>query len=265
MATPDVQQKRYVIYTAISSGYDTLTPPRCELPSCDLVCFTDDPTLRSDRWDVRCVNSSGVDKAAWNRRFKMLPHEYFPEHQFSAYVDGNIQIVRDPCPLFDAVMAMGKIAVPPHPDRDCVFDELDACVERGLIDRSERKRRKAAYEAAGFPRHYGLFENNLIVRAHHDPEIVRLMQSWWDAYLHDSRRDQFSLVFLAWQQGVSISPIPDAPRTSRKYFRIDVHEPDRQRGYISRTARYIRANRHTSPLYKTLDKFVDLALKLRRT
>nr|MBO8919105.1 hypothetical protein [Proteus mirabilis] len=37
------------------------------------------------------------------------------------------------------------------------------------------------YHHIGFPKNYGLFENNVIVRKH-TPAIIKMMHEWWDIF-----------------------------------------------------------------------------------
>ena len=50
-----------------------------------------------------------------------------------------------------------------------------------------------------FPNKYGLGENNIIYRKHHSPEIIDIMNDWWDMIINFSKRDQTSLAFVMWK------------------------------------------------------------------
>ena len=254
--TVKVMKNEIVIYTAIFGEYDTLRNPRCNMPSCDFVCFTDDPLLRSDVWDVRHVNT-GNDRARSNRQFKMLPHTHFPEYAVSIYIDGNIQVLRDPKPLVDEVLSRHKIGIPPHPERNCTYVELQRCAEMGLISEPEAERWTRIYEEAQLPQQIGLFENNVIVRVHNDAKVVRLMQAWWEIYQRYGGRDQLSLALLAWQQETEICPISWGPRRSRKYFKIGAHRAEQRHSYRRWAAAHIRINKHLSFFFRVLNYLID--------
>ncbi len=252
-----------VIYSAIFGGYDRLAPPRCSISGCDLVCFTDNRAVASDVWDVRYVDVDGETSALANRRYKMLPHVYLADYAQSLYIDGNVRILRSPEQLIRQVLGEGSIGITSHPERDCVFDELQACIEYGKISREESLRWLDFYQRSGMRRHAGLFENNVIVRRHNDPAVVQLMQVWWEFYRKFGGRDQLSLVALASAQGVNIQSISTGPRYSRKYFSLTAHEVDRQKGPLSFIRSHINANRHVNVLYGALAKLILLVDRLR--
>src|SRR2546422_511368 len=52
---------RKAVYTFIFGGYDDLKSPAIFTPGWDYICFTDDPTLRSDIWDVRLSPRGSAD------------------------------------------------------------------------------------------------------------------------------------------------------------------------------------------------------------
>ena len=49
----------------------------------------------------------------------------------------------------------------------------------------------------GFPRHYGLFLNNIIFRVHCDG-VYEVDHLWWDLYVKYCRRDQMFLPYALW-------------------------------------------------------------------
>jgi hypothetical protein len=55
------------------------------------------------------------------------------------------------------------------------------------------------YRSEGFPVNYGLTENNVLIRRHNDPTIIKLMEDWWRELLAQSRRDQLSFPYVAWR------------------------------------------------------------------
>ena len=136
--------------------------------------------------------------AQMNRRIKMLPFNYLPEYDDSIYVDGNIEIV---APLSPMVLEMGTcvLGVHYHNYRDCIFDELIAIEHFKRIDKEMAYRQLSAYDAEGFPRHYGLYENGMIIRKHDDLHVQELMNKWWEEYLKYPTRDQFSLPYMIWK------------------------------------------------------------------
>lgn len=88
-------RKRLVIYTTLLGGYDFLREPSVITPECDYICFTDDPTLKSDVWQFVDVSGDkgSLPQNKWNRKYKVLAHRYLSEYDASLYVDSNVRLI----------------------------------------------------------------------------------------------------------------------------------------------------------------------------
>ena len=232
-----------VIYTVIFGGYDRLHDPRIRIESYDLVCFTDDRKLKSDSWDVRYVNSIYGDPVLDNRYYKMKPHLLFPQYEKSVYIDGNIKINKDPTQFFESLRDDILVAIPPHPYRDCAYDEVNTCLESNHIAKEEAAYWIGRYQEAGFPKGQGLYENNILFRRHNELYVIELMESWWNSFTKYGKRDQLSLSMSAWQKNIKIEPLRIGPRYSNKYFTLCVHEKYRKKGLISWMLGYLKNSR----------------------
>ena len=85
---------KIVIYTAIFGGKDKLLEPEFVPEGCDFVCFTDTTNLKSSIWQIRQEKASSDDPVRSAKLFKILPHRFLGEYEYSVWVDGNI-LVRD--------------------------------------------------------------------------------------------------------------------------------------------------------------------------
>ena len=69
-----------VIYTAIFGTEYYLHEPEVPIEGYDFICFTNDPSLKSDLWDVRQVTPiyKEADGALTRnaRKYKSLPHRF---------------------------------------------------------------------------------------------------------------------------------------------------------------------------------------------
>ena len=134
-----------------------------------------------------------------NRKIKMLPFNYLRGYDYSVYVDGNIEIVTSVLPIIKN-MGNAVLGVHYHSARDCIFDEVIAVrhYKRASINENYDKQ-LYEYEKIGFPRHFGLYENSIIVRKHKDKMLKKIMNDWWNEYNKYPTRDQFSLPFVIWK------------------------------------------------------------------
>lgn len=200
-----------VVYTCVTDGYDNLMQPYYIAEDWDYVCFTDDPELLAKEkegvWEIRALAATGYAPGQANRWHKMHPHILFVDYEESVYVDGNINIISSY--LFDEIGARDvPFLLPRHFARNCVYREIGALLASPRFNAEEKARFAACrefLEAEGFPVGQGLTENNVIYRRHHDPLVAKLMAEWWDAYVRISPRDQTTLAYVLWKNGVEVS------------------------------------------------------------
>jgi len=251
-----------VVYTAVFGNYDHV-PAVNPKWDCDFVCFTDNPELVSHGWQVVMVQLNGEPPAQANRRYKMLPHKYFPKYEWSLYVDGHIKIVADPSSLFQKYLNNGVIAIPKHQDRNCAYAEARLCIKVGFVSKEITEQQMARYTADGFPEKFGMTENGIIFRRHHDENVIAMMDSWWEEYCNGGRRDQLSLPYLIWKHKIDVLEVIEGPRISSKFFEMNLHAIDRSKSFITRLARQAKAKKHLNYYYLIISSIVSLALVLR--
>jgi lipopolysaccharide biosynthesis glycosyltransferase len=233
-----------VIYTCIVQGYDELMQPYYIAADWDYVCFTDDPDLISQGnvgvWEIRPMSNTQSSATRTNRWCKMHPHVLFPEYEESIYVDGNINILSDY--IFNQITKRGaRVLLPEHFARNCIYKEIETLLRSRRIsseDKSVLVTHRQFLEQEGFPEEFGLSENNLIYRRHHDDSIVKLMRAWWDMYGKYSSRDQTVLAYVFWKNELSLRAHMFVNcRVNFKDFWVVKHVPDRPgQNYLRRQA-----------------------------
>ena len=91
-----MSSNKKVIYTAIFGTEYYLHEPEVPIEGYDFICFTNDPSLKSDLWDVRQVTPiyKEADGALTRnaRKYKSLPHRYLKEYDISIWMDGDLKI-----------------------------------------------------------------------------------------------------------------------------------------------------------------------------
>jgi hypothetical protein len=254
--SPGALPARRIVYTAIFGGYDTLQGIGQPSPGVRYICFTDDRTLRDGRWEIVHVDRDG-DGTDLNRHIKINPHLYLPDHDYSLYVDGNVQILRDVGPLFEKYSALGIIAAPRHPLRTCLYDEARACIAAGKGDADRISEIVCGYEAAGFPRRSGLHEFHLLFRETYSPDVIRLMETWWREYERGGGRDQITFPYSAWRCAVPVNDLEESPRYSTRNFRLGYHNWEQRLPLHRRLLLYARINRHNSRLWQAVADTAD--------
>ena len=199
-----------VLYSAHYGSADPLNPEVFGgFESCRRVLFTDRPGLSLPGVKVIHDPLDGLDPARAARRAKLMPHRYFPQADWSIWIDNKSRLKVDPERVLAAVRAQsdaGFFAFA-HFRRDCVYHEGQTVRELGLDDDRIVRERMRTYRAEGMPEHAGLIEGHFIVRRHHDPDLIRFGERWFEHVLRYSRRDQISFPYLAWRLGLRYEAI----------------------------------------------------------
>ena len=214
------ENNKNIVYTCITGKYDELLEPEVITNNFDYICYTDNPNLTSDVWEIRMIPNelSELSKPLINRYIKLHPHVFFEKYNLSIYVDGSILIKCDLNKFIETNNIKDNIiTIPKHPDRDCIYDEAVAC-SHGKDTWANMKPQIDRYKEEGFPKNYGLTQNNIIVRKHNDEQCIDLMEKWWNEVRNGSHRDQLSLFYVLWKNPqIKINQI-DKKTCNSQYF-----------------------------------------------
>ena len=175
-----------IVYTA-SIGR-RLAPQRT-LPGAVMVCFSDIQPPKPWHW-VPIQATAQPNRQT--KRIKILPWEHFEQWDACVWRDANIEVTR--LPDMDA-----DIAIHAHRDRDCIFQEAEACIDYGKDDPGLIRAQIARY--ADHPPHWGLWENPMIYRRN-TLAIRALCEDWWRELDAGSERDQISLPVVLRRHGI---------------------------------------------------------------
>ena len=211
---------RRVVYTCLF-GYSEKFNDYPHEPETDIdfVCFTDDPALTAHSWKVEPMTRGLLDAPRASKQIKLLPHRFLSQYDESLYLDNTIRLKRPARALFDDLLASASLPwiVFRHPQRNCVYAEMDE-VARVEYDDAERidKQRKT-YRRLGYPSDLGLATCPVLLRRHNDPSVVAFGEAWFEQVLRHSLRDQLSFNVVAWNRGFEFA-YADAPFDDNEYF-----------------------------------------------
>ena len=212
-----------VIYTCLTGGYDKLQQPLVVDPSFDYICFTERdgkdgvwnlrkiPVISSAAPSVissaveRSPRSEATTKITLARYPKLQPHEVLAEYDWSVYMDANLQIAGEEFYRIvdDAIAKATPLAMLPHPSRDSVWEELRYCYLKDKLSTGAALRHHRYLKSMGMPRHWGLWENNVILRSHNSSEIIALDNLWWQNYNVCCTRDQLTFAPSLYRCGIT--------------------------------------------------------------
>ena len=220
-----------VIYTSMFGFADNtdyyLHTPECKMEGWDLVCFTDNPNIKSDAWEVRLVTRYYVDGARDNRLYKILPHRHFKEYDVSVCVDADVLITNNIDDIVNEHLSEHNLSVLDHSicgmtktgnlnRRSCIYQEADFI--KWLGDNHPRKKYKddmniifnqiKKYSEDGYPKNNGLARTTVIFRRHNEADVIEAMEKWWMEYKYNSRRDQLSFPYAVWKTDLNFKYMP---------------------------------------------------------
>lgn len=188
---------RVCVYTSLFGQYeDLLEQPVAATSDIGFICFTDDPDLRSDSWQIRVVKPVlPTDPTRSARYLKICPHRFLPSFDVSLYIDNSVLLTSPPEVLIRALLPPETgLAISTHSSRDTVRDEFDAVVDAGYEAAWVRDEQLEHY-LQSYPEVLEMkpFWSGVLVRRHLDPDVVAAMEVWWTNVLRFSRRDQLSM------------------------------------------------------------------------
>lgn len=202
-------EHRIAVYTAVFGNYDTILEPLLTPDNCDFYVFTDQELKNKNSvWKKKEIPNdiASLDNVSKNRYLKMHPHELFDDYEYSIYVDGNIQIISDLTEYINELNELG-IGIHKHKTRNCVYDELEIIVKNGKETRTNALKHKEYLEQTNMPKNYGLFECGIIVRQHHNPLCIELMEDWWNEFSKYTKRDQISLPHVLFMHEIPVEKL----------------------------------------------------------
>lgn len=213
---------KIAIYTSIFGGYDNLHEDQIQMDGVDYICFTDSD-IKSDVWNI--VKSTPIynDPNRNAKKYKILPHRYLSEYDYSIWIDGNfntIADIRQLCTNEYQVFDHNKTLLDP---RNCVYKEYQAIIELGKRGGNFKDNPEVMYNQikryadGGYPPNNGLASNGIIFRNHNNPEVIKVMEDWWLEIKHNSKRDQLSFDYIAWKNQFKVVYL-DGDIRKNKYF-----------------------------------------------
>ncbi len=213
-----------IVYSALVGDYESLKEPEAIDPSVRYILFTDNPNLRSEKWEVVSLDTLGLSPRRASRLPKLLPHRYLPEHDISVYLDSSLTVIEpNIAKLTKDALRDAEIAAYRHYERSCLYDEIIECVAKGKVSPFAAKEFSDRLRAEGFPDQLGLLENAFLVRRN-TKQIRALNEAWHKEFSSGPGRDQFHLMYLLWKRGIPWRSIENAPQFRKSpHLRFKAH------------------------------------------
>lgn len=210
-------EKKIVVYTVIVGDYDYLKDPEYIMENCDYVCFTNNRRLESEIWKIVYIENSELDPTRWNRKYKILPHRYLSQYQWSIYVDGNVRLIGNLREYVQNESKGSPMLCLRHSTRESLYDEAEECIKFHKDNEEVIRKQIEGYKREGYKADNGLTVNNILVRKHMEPDVIELMEAWWSEVEKKSCRDQLSFRYVCWKKNFECD-ISDLKCWKSKYW-----------------------------------------------
>lgn len=217
-----IRRNKGVVYTVITGNYDDLMTPRFINDNWDYICFTDSEDLKSDFWKIKRIEDQDLDFARKSRKYKVLPHIYLSQYDYSLYIDGNFIINGDIDDYINEYSQNSPILCLIHPDRDCIYDEAEVCIKIKKDSPERIENQIAKYQSQEYPPHNGLIAGGILYRDHRNPLVIKVMEDWWDEIKSNSYRDQLSFNYVCWKNSLKYDQC-DLSCWGNEYFERNPH------------------------------------------
>lgn len=194
-------KRKYVIYTAIFNDYDWLKEPVIPSQNVDYICYTDSSTLKSKHWIIVHVDLNGKSPSLLNREIKLLyPYTELQDYDYSLYIDGSMMLKGEvEVFLYKYCVKDPFLMNFKHPNKDCLFTEIEYCIKRGRGNAEKLVEQRDIYRKDGMPEHYGLSDNKILLRNNHSELGEKIMREWFNHVVSYSGRDQVCLPYVLYK------------------------------------------------------------------
>jgi hypothetical protein len=218
-------KKKNVVYSALLGNYDSLKDFKKQ-DEFDYILFTDNITNKKTNWTQikipEFVMNFNINIIKKQRFLKLHPHLFFKNYDVSIYIDSSFIIIGDLNEFLKRTLSPNfSIYLLEHPMRKDIYDEIMCVIKVKKEKRSIALKVRKRYQKLKFPKNNGLSENCLIIRRHNNKNCIYLMEKWWNEINHFSQRDQLSLNFIIWKEGIKIKYI--SKTFILEYFKITRH------------------------------------------
>ena len=123
---------RIEVVTCITGGKDTLRDDQVK-GNAKFICYTDNPDLKSDTWEIRPAYDKFKDPRRNSRMHKIMMHKY-SDADITIWIDGNIELSISPEEIVEKYLKDFDLAMFKHGSRDCIYDEAMEVAKLGLDD-----------------------------------------------------------------------------------------------------------------------------------
>ena len=151
------------------------------------------------------------------RLIKANPFKYIPigsSYEQIIWVDSCFE-QKQSCKKLMYQMRGYNLLTMQHPERDCVYHELNALIRFGIGDKEAIQRHFETLKVSDYPPANGLCATGIMFRRN-EPEVIKLCELWEKLLSGDIYRDQAFFNYACWIIGLEYATFPYRER--QQYF-----------------------------------------------
>lgn len=199
--------KTIAVVTALTNNRTKLQEPLVKEEGVTYTCFTDDPELRSEGWNVVVIEGLNHKKP------KMFPYLFVGEHDYYVWVDACVQLKSKPSDVVRSVEGDWDVAVFKAEDHDCAYKEAEACLSLKLSPVEDVDKATRYLKREGYPKNNGMVSGGVIL---YKKELNKGFNDLWYWFISQMcSRDQVSFNYCVWKTSVKLGFIPGFIRNNK--------------------------------------------------
>lgn len=194
--------KKTIVYTACFGNKDTIPNPIYFDPQFDYICFTDNKDcVKSDVWKIILCDPLHEDPRMSAKIFKILPHLFLNEYDYSIWQDANLIQKTSILPILDMHPANYSLLVfDNHMKNFNLNEEIGEHLKRNRCSQLLMAKQYTKYVEDGFPEDLGnVIFPAIMFRKHKDEKLQWVMNMWWKEIVNNSPRDMISWPYVQWK------------------------------------------------------------------
>ncbi|MEB2782747.1 DUF616 domain-containing protein [Algoriphagus sp. C2-6-M1] len=193
-----------LIYSIVTNNYDHVKPAP-KYPGFDFWLFTDQEGLEVEGWEVFQISKS-TNPIKQQRLIKINSCKYTPSYELTIYIDGNMELIRNPIDLLKKHYSGGFMTTC-HPKRSTLVAEgMEIVRKKKDLEQNVAATLEFARQV-GFADDMGLYETGVLIRD--KSKGVAILEKKWSELLEEySHRDQLTLPIALHLTGEEITSIP---------------------------------------------------------
>ncbi len=199
-----------VLYTALYGGYHGKFLPLPDI-GIEAYAFTDNPAAAASGWKTVVVPfpDKGVHPRMQAKWFKLFPHELFPDHDVSIWIDAgwntvNTRVAEE----IPGYLGEHNLCFFPHRRNQTLLDELYETMAIPKYIGLACPSQVAAYYTEGYADENAILECTVQLRRHHEKDTIRFNEAWWKECRQWSYADQLSCPYVLWKEQIAYSKYP---------------------------------------------------------